>query len=393
MEIYMYKKTSVAVVACALSGLANAQTSVTLYGVIDTGLIYVNNVSGKDDLFGMKQGTMSGNRWGLRGEEDLGSGLKAVFTLENGFNSATGALNQGGREFGRQAFVGLSSDRFGTLRLGRQYDPVVDTVQGLTADAYIASTAGTPGDVDNYDNSLRVSNAVKYLSPTYAGLQFEALYAFGNNAGATGQGQAWGGAVSYKNGPLAAAAGYFYTNNPNAGRTTTKASNWGVTSSSDSIFDGPINNGYTTAHSIGIARAAAQYTVGPFVIGASYSNAQYKPDGFSAFQSTESYNVGSGYLTYWINPALRVSGGYTYMHASGDTSATYHQVGLGTDYALSRRTDVYLIGSYQHASGTQATYNSAGQRVLQPAQASIGSFGYAGTSHQELVQVGLRHRF
>ncbi|TCF96444.1 porin [Paraburkholderia strydomiana] len=389
----MYKKTALAMSAVAFSGVAHAQGSVTLYGVIDTGFIYVNTVNGKDDLFGMKTGTMSGNRWGLRGEEDLGGGLKAVFTLENGFNSATGALNQGGREFGRQAFVGLSSDRLGTIRLGRQYDPVVDTVQGLTADAYIASTAGTPGDVDNYDNSLRVSNAIKYLSPVYAGLQFEALYAFGNNAGATGQGQAWGGAVSYKNGPLAAAAGYFYTNNPSTGRATTKASNWGVTSSSDSIFDGPINNGYTSAHSIGILRAAAQYTVGAFVLGASYSNAQYNHDAFSAFQSNEVYNAGSGFATYSVNPAWRLSGGYTYMHASGDTSATYHQVGLGTDYALSKRTDVYLIGSYQHASGTQATYNSAGQRVLQTAQASIGSFGYAGTSHQELLQVGLRHRF
>ncbi|RQR24091.1 porin [Burkholderia sp. Bp9142] len=389
----MYTKSAVAISALALSGMASAQSTVTLYGVIDTGVIYVNHQSGRDNFVGMKQGTMSGNRWGVRGEEDLGSGLKAVFVLENGFNSANGALNQGGREFGRQAFVGLSSDRFGTIRLGRQYDPVVDTVQGLTADAYIASTAGTPGDVDNYDNSLRVSNAVKYLSPVYAGLQFEALYAFGNNAGATGQGQAWGGAVSYKSGPLAAAAGYFHTNNPSAGRTTTKASNWGVTSSSDSIFDGPINNGYTTAHSIAIFRAAAQYTAGPFVLGASYSNAQYKHDAFSAFQSNETYNVGSGYVTYWVNPAWRLSAGYTYMRASGDTSAIYHQVGLGTDYALSKRTDVYLIGSYQHASGTQATYNSAGQRVLQPAQASIGSFGYAGTSTQELVQIGLRHRF
>ena len=388
----MYKKTAIAMSAAALSGLASAQSSVTLYGVIDTGMIYVKNMSGDKNLFGMKQGTM-GNRWGLRGEEDLGGGLKAAFVLENGFNSATGVLNQGGREFGRQAFVSLSSNQYGAIRLGRQYDPVVATVQALTADIFIASTAGTPGDVDNYDNSLRVSNAVKYVSPVYGGFQLEALYAFGNNPGATGQGQAWGSAVSYKGGPLAAAVGYFYTNNPSAGRTTTAASNWGATSASDSIFNSPVNNGYASAHSIGIFRAAAQYTVGPFVIGGSYSNAQYNPDGFSAFQSKEQYNVGSGYLTYWINPVWRVSAGYTFMQASGDTSARYHEVGVGTDYLFSKRTDVYLLGSYQHAGGTQATYNSSGQRVLQAAQASIGAYTYAGTNHQALIQVGLRHRF
>jgi predicted porin len=72
----------------------------------------------------------------LKGEEDLGGGLKAIFQLENGFDPGTGKLNQGGREFGRQAFVGLTRDQWGTVTLGRQYDPLVDMVQGITADNY-----------------------------------------------------------------------------------------------------------------------------------------------------------------------------------------------------------------------------------------------------------------
>lgn len=378
--------------ALGISGAASAQNSVTLYGVIDTGILYMNNAKGSSNLVETKTSTQ-GNRWGLKGEENLGDGLKAVFLLENGFNGNNGTLNQGGREFGRGAYVGLASDTLGTARIGRQNEPLTDLVSGLTEDAYFASELGTPGDVDNYDLSARVSNAVKYLSPTYGGFRFEGLYAFGNNAGAAGQGQTWSGAVAYDTGPLALAAGYSYSNNPSAGRATTDASNWGASASRDSVFNGPINNGYTTAHAIATARAAAKYTIGSFMIGASYSNVQYKHDGFSAFQTNENYNVGSGYVNYRVNPAILIGAGYTYMRASGDTSATYNQAGVGAEYDFSKRTDVYVLGSYQHASGTQATYNSAGQRVLQNAQASIGSLGFAGTSTQKLVLVSLCHKF
>ena len=385
--------TSLSLALLGTAGVAHAQNSVTLYGVIDTGLIYVHNANGNEKQIGTNSGTLSGDRWGLKGQEDLGGGLKAIFQLENGFDVNTGKLNQGGREFGRQAFVGLTSDKLGTVTLGRQYDPLVDMVQGITGDNYWASIVGTPGDVDNYDNSSRVNNGVKYVSPNYAGLQFEGLYGFSNGAGTTGQGQTWSGAVAYNNGPLGLAAGYYYTSNPTAGRSATT---WN-SPSSDSIFDSPINSGYASAHSIGIARAAAQYAIGPVTFGGSYSNAKYRPDGFSAFTSTETYNIGSLFANYQLTPALLIGTGYTYEKASGDTAAKYHQVGIGADYTLSKRTDFYALGAYQHASGTQATFttNAAGQtvRVDQAAQASIGSFGFAGTSTQEMVIVGSRHKF
>jgi predicted porin len=385
--------TSLSLALLGTAGVAHAQNSVTLYGVIDTGLIYVHNANGNEKQIGTNSGTLSGDRWGLKGQEDLGGGLKAIFQLENGFDVNTGKLNQGGREFGRQAFVGLTSDKLGTVTLGRQYDPLVDMVQGITGDNYWASIVGTPGDVDNYDNSSRVNNGVKYVSPNYAGLQFEGLYGFSNGAGTTGQGQTWSGAVAYNNGPLGLAAGYYYTSNPTAGRSATT---WN-SPSSDSIFDSPINSGYASAHSIGIARAAAQYAIGPVTFGGSYSNAKYRPDGFSAFTSTETYNIGSLFANYQLTPALLIGTGYTYEKASGDTAAKYHQVGIGADYTLSKRTDFYALGAYQHASGTQATFttNAAGQtvRVDQAAQASIGSFGFAGTSTQEMVIVGIRHKF
>jgi predicted porin len=390
----MMKKIALSSLSLAIlgaAGAAHAQSSVTLYGSIDTSITYVHNGQGNKNLWllgNSSTGNLAGSRWGLKGTEDLGGGLSAIFQLENGFDPASGQLAQGKREFGRQAFVGLSSNTFGTVTLGRQYDPVVDMVQGITEDNYFGSIFATPGDVDNYDDSSRTNSSIKYVSPSYGGFQVEGMYALGGVAGKPGSGQTWSAAAAYNNGPLAVAGGYFYAANPSptAGllRTT-----WGGTS--DGPFDGgtALNNGYITAKAIGIARIAAQYTVGPFTVGADYSNAQYKADAFSAFTSTEKYNTGRGFVNYQATQATLLGLGYSYTKSSGNTSAKYHQVSLGADYSLSKRTDVYLIGAYQHASGQQGD----GAGGFAPAQASIGSYGYSGTSSQEMVSLGLRHKF
>ncbi len=386
------KKIALSALSLALlgtAGAAQAQSSVTLYGVIDTSITYVHHQSGGDNGWSMGSGNLSGSRWGLKGQEDLGGGLATIFQLENGFNSANGQLGQGSRMFGRQAFVGLESKQFGTVTLGRQYDPLVDLVQGITADNYFGSVFATAGDVDNYDNSSRTNNSIKYLSPNYAGFQVEGMYSLGGVAGKTGSGQTWSVAAAYNNGPLGVAAGYYKADNTNGVRTPT-ASGGGWNSTSDGTFNGPINMGYQTAKSINIARVAAQYTIGAFTVGAGYSNAQYKSDGFSTFGSTEKYNTGQGFVNYQLTPAMLLGLGYSYTKSSGDTSAKYHQVSLGADYSLSKRTDVYLVGAYQHASGQ--TRNDTGTAVVD-AQASVGSYGYAGTKSQEVVAVGLRHKF
>lgn len=387
------KRIALSTLSLSLLGaasVAHAQSSVTLYGTIDTAITYVHNASGNQSLWSVgnaSNGDLSGTRWGLKGQEDLGGGLKAIFQLENGFNPSTGALGQGSRLFGRQAFVGLESDQFGTVTLGRQYDPLVDMVQGITADNYFGSAFATPGDVDNYDNSSRTNNAVKYVSPVYSGLQIEGMYAFGGVAGQTGSGQTWSAAATYNNGPFSLAAGYFVADNPSV--TGAQRTTWGGTS--DGTFDGSlINLGYQTAKSINIARVAGQYVAGPFTFGLSYSNSQYKADAQSAFASTEKYNTGNGFLNYQATPAMLVGVGYTYTKSSGDTGASYNQVSVGADYNLSKRTDVYLVGAWTHASGD--TLNADGTAVV-GAQASVGSYGYGGTSSQELVSLGLRHKF
>ncbi|HHX4174718.1 TPA: porin, partial [Burkholderia contaminans] len=216
--------------------------------------------------------------------------------------------------------------------------------------------------------------------------QFEGMYGLSGVAGKPGSGQTWSVGAAYNNGPIGVAAGYFYANNP----TPASGPRTGWTSTTaDNIIDGPINSGYETAKSIGIAQVAGQYAIGPVTLGLGYSNAQYKPDASSGFGSTEKYNTGRAFATYQVTPPLLLGLGYSYTKASGDTDAKYHQVSLGADYSLSKRTDVYLVGAYQHASGTQRV----DANTTQAAQASIGSYGYAGTKSQEMVALGLRHKF
>ena len=124
------KKSLLALAALGASaGVAHAQSSVTLYGIVDEGFNINTNAGGKH-LYNLSSGVLQGSRWGLRGTEDLGGGLQAVFVLEDGFDASTGKFGQGGLEFGRQAYVGLSSN-FGALTLGRQYDSAVDYVGPL----------------------------------------------------------------------------------------------------------------------------------------------------------------------------------------------------------------------------------------------------------------------
>jgi len=170
---------ALAAATCALaSGAANAQ-SVTLYGLIDTGIEYVShaNVNGNGlTRIPSVTGTLP-SRWGLRGAEDLGNGMKAVFTLESGFNTDTGTSGQGGRLFGRQAWVGLASD-YGTVTLGRQYSMVFLSL----ADADILGPSQYAiGSLDAYIPNARTDNTIAYKG-TFSGLTVGATYSFGRDA-------------------------------------------------------------------------------------------------------------------------------------------------------------------------------------------------------------------
>ena len=371
--------------AVTLAAPAFAQSTVTLYGVVDEGFDFTNNVRG-NKVYELQSGYVQGSRWGLKGAEDLGGGLKAVFQLENGFNVNNGALGQGSRMFGRQAYVGLASDKFGTVTLGRQYDSLVDYLAQTTANGNWAGYMfAHPYDNDNTDNSFRVDNTVKYASPSFAGFQFGGTYSFSNSTNFANNRQYSVGA-QYANGGLLVAAAYLQANNP--GATTGGA----ISSTGDSNF---------AATRMRIFGAGVNYTFGPATLGFAYTNSYFtQPTGT---EYVGSITPAAGTLSslrfenfelngkYQLTPALFLGAMYTYTRASfnatsGNRNPNYQTVGLMADYNLSKRTDVYVQGAYQHVGGDST--GTALDVAYVPGAADVSS-----NRSQLITRVAIRHKF
>jgi GBP family porin len=375
----MKKTLMVAALTGVFATAAHAQSSVTLYGLIDAGITYTNNQGGHSN-WQETSGTVNGSRWGLRGSEDLGGGLKAIFTLENGFNIANGNLGQNSRLFGRQAFVGLSSSQYGAVTLGRQYDSVVDYVGPLSATGsqFGGTIAAHPFDNDNLDNTLRINNSIKYTSANYGGFTFGGLYGFSNTADGFSNNRAYSFGASYNYGGLNVGAGYLQLNND--------VNNLAMASASD---PGAVTGTFTFA--AGRQRTfggGASYTFGPATAGIVYTQTNLTDTfggGISAVQSGTSagYAFGAnsarlqnleGNIRYALTPAVSLAGG---------VNPNYNQVNLQADYALSKRTDVYLQGDWQHVSSNPAN--------IGPYMNGLSSAST--TQDQVAVTAGLRHRF
>jgi len=229
------KKTLIAAALLAgFAGAAHAQSNVTLYGVIDIGLGYDKIKAGSDSnsRVGMINGVQNGGRWGLRGSEDLGDGLRAVFQLESGFTTSTGRSGQGGRLFGRHATLGLAGDSWGQLDFGRQTNMASKYFGDIDpmAAAYTQSNLGHGiGSV----NTRRLSNMVMYRTPDIDGFQFGIGYSF-NTEGRSGPGtpapsgsfkthdnvRSWTTGLRYQNGPLNVAVSYDEARDSDANRAS-----------------------------------------------------------------------------------------------------------------------------------------------------------------------------
>jgi predicted porin len=382
------KKSLLALAALGtFAGAAHAQSSVTLYGIVDAGFVYNNN-SGGQKLYSTSAGNLQGDRWGLRGTEDLGGGLKALFVLENGFNVFTGKLNQGGDEFGRQAYVGLSS-QYGTVTLGRQYDSVVDYTGALEVGSQWGTFYGAhPGDLDNMNNSNRVNNSIKYASTNYSGITFGGLYSLGGVAGQFNRNQIFSGGLGYAQGPLTLGAAYLNVKNPNYSffGNNSSSSTTATNMSASQVF-----SGFATAKTQQVISAGGAYTFGPATVGATYSNTQFKDLGQTAVAGARAVTGSAKFhnaelnFKYQLTPALLLGAAYDYTKAYSVANEKIHQGVLGADYFLSKRTDFYIDAIYQHASGT----NSLGTT----ATAQINGLSASSTSNQVAAIVGIRHKF
>jgi predicted porin len=198
------KKSSLRIaVLGACAGAATAQSSVTVYGVVDAG-IAVESGGPNGRVVRESGGGETPSRIGFKGREDLGGGMSASFVLESGFTVDTGASAQGGLFLGRQAWVGVENG-FGGISLGRQYRPFFLTL--VDVDPFLVGLAGNSLNLMNAAG-VRMNNSIKYSTPKLGPVSADVMYGFGEQPGDTSAGRQVGASISYAEGPLLVKLGY-----------------------------------------------------------------------------------------------------------------------------------------------------------------------------------------
>ena len=388
----MRKVLAIAALAGALPLTALAQSSVTLYGIIDLGVQW--NESGRDmgtsttpnwqqeSAWSVDSGYQSGSRFGLRGSEALGRSWNAVFTLEGGFDASTGASSQGGRLFGRQAWAGLQHAAIGTIALGRIATPssgsgAFDLWSPVDPFGCSWGVAGL-GNTFLPCSTLREDNSIIWASPSWAGLKLAAQYSTnvdtgetapqGTNTSAMNFGANWGW------GPLFLAATYdviAYADSgsagrPGAGNPDQKMLQLGGT------FDFKflkVHAGWTDQSNISTAMTAAG-------VGSGLPSAMV-PAGIGYYDNSAWM---AGVTVPLFGGNLR--GSYQYSDAKNIISGLaqyepdYSVWGIGFDYPFSRRTNLYLGYAQREWDGrvTQASGSALPQasQIFDRAQFALG---------------------
>lgn len=369
-----------AVLALAMGPVAaRAQSSVTFYGILDAGVTYVSNAGGSHQVK-FDDGVSYGNRWGLKGTEDLGGGLKAVFRLESGFHVGDGTLTNGGSLFGRQAYVGLQND-WGTLTLGNQMDMTQEMVYLYNVSSWASGYAINQGDFDRM-NGDHLPNAVKFMSNTFGGFQFGGMYSFSNTPGDFHMGSAWSVGAQYQRGAFSMGTAYTQLNNPSGIYAFDPYAMIGVRT----FFGRPTVSVDPATGAVSSLYANTPFPVdkqGTFGVGASYAIDKVTLMGaftyteIKAFGESEHMQVAEGGANWQITPAASLVGGYQYTHFDGHH---WNQLSAGVHYLLSKRTDVYISGDWLKAS--------------EGVDAVIGySFTPSSTTTQADVRIGMRHTF
>ncbi|MBR8019779.1 porin [Burkholderia multivorans] len=393
---------AVAALGCA-HAYAQTSGSVTLYGTVDTGILYSTNQqftradgsTGGGHAWQMGGGNLVPSRFGFQGAEPLGGGLDAVFTLEQQFLSANGQALQGGTAFSRQAWIGLRQDGIGTLGLGRQYDSYTDMLGAYVSSNNWATPYGSHlGDVDNLNAAFNFNNAVKFTSADFRGLTFGGTFSFGGQAGDFAAKRGYSLAATYSRAPVALSVGYLNLRQP-----------------LDAALGGA--NGYIgdfacsnpgamfcllqDARSMRAFGAGGSLTLGAATIALTYTHtrlddsrylttaAQPRPQAFT-------FDIGELNVTYLFTPALQGGIAYIFNAAHTGTRGTtrFHQLNVGANYSLSKRTALYAVAIGQLASGTGLGTDANGQ----PANnAQIPVLANSNSNRQLAVMGGIRVNF
>jgi predicted porin len=373
----MKMKSAMVGASCVLVvGLAQAQSSVTLYGAIDVSLRYTTNNSGAHgpaSELQLTQGAIQGSRWGLRGSEDLGNGTKALFDLESGFLVNNGTFDQQGQLFGRQAWMGLSNPTYGRLLAGRIYgipfgllsdfDPL--GIGNYLENAYIPRILGT-----RYDNTLDYTISRGPFS-------LEAQRGIGGQAGSAVPGSTSAVGLSYDQNGLEIGGVAQESRDANEKKMTVLGGGSHYTIGPATLYVMYFNSrrdaGFTVSSATGEPLANTSLIGNSTtILGANTQTAQ-------RIDSYMSFGVG-----YKITPALVVTGGYfqdNVGHVVNDQSGKIRTALLNVDYLLSKRTDVYAEVDRNWLSGASVT------------DPNNPPLTFAGRSTRTGLGLGLRTRF
>jgi predicted porin len=321
------KKNLIALAVLAASGVASAQSSVTLYGIAD---VWFGSTKTESLVAGKAVGTrqtkidsggVSSSRFGFKGSEDLGGGLKANFLLEQGFNIDTGmestaaAAKAAGQPapasqmFSRQSYVGLSSAALGEVRLGKTFTPF-DDISGVTTPGFDSALSPSMNVWKSTGYNDKPNNTVYYASPSFSGVSGAASYSLGENKNATpgvAAGKTTSFNIKYAGGPVYAGLAY----------QTEKAAG--------------------SAPSVKFTRLNASYDLGMVKLLAGYGRVSDKLAGLDGNKTTD-WQIGADVP---VTSALTLSGGYAHSKDNDSINTKRTGLGLAASYSLSKRTSVY----------------------------------------------------
>ena len=348
------KKSLIALAAVAASGAAMAQSSVTLYGVVDTSVAYVK---GNKSVSGLLNNGVSTSRLGFRGVEDLGNGLKAEFVLEGAVNPDDGSAGANGTfDFKRQSTVGLSGE-FGQVRLGRALTASYNAVSryDVFGTNGLGSTLAWKGGYQNRSN-----NMISYISPKFAGFGVGIDYGFGEKK-ENRDGRYVGIGATYDNGPLSLGLGYDKANN--AGNVlglqpavTADLKTW---------------------------QLGGSYDFAVVKLAGFYKETKYKAVAGSDSSKLKSWNLG---VSAPVGAAGVVKAAYNNYKLS-DANAKAQQFSLGYVHNLSKRTALY--GTYAYLK------NKNNGNLFTNLNSGFEAAKLTGTDDRKVqgIQVGVRHAF